>query len=266
MPASRMTSSLKQRTKRHLLWQYVRAQARREDIGIAELGRVRTFLDSKFGLRCLELADATQNPAGIFPGLSHMPVYDPASFDWAQQLESAVGDIRAEFLALRQQGKLRPHPQKLADAGSWNTYYLYSNGIRYDSHCEACPKTAAAVEGLPGAGQAGGVYFSVMQAGTHVLPHCGPTNTRIRCHLGLIVPESSVIRVGERRIHWRLDGCIIFDDSYDHEVWNPDAERAVLIVDIWHPDLTETERWALGLISRASGRNRRYRQGIRRKR
>ena len=37
---------------------------------------------------------------------------------------------------------------------------------------------------------------------------------------------------------------IIFDDSFEHEVWNEtDEPRIVLIVDLWHPQLrTDAER------------------------
>jgi len=44
--------------------------------------------------------------------------------------------------------------------------------------------------------------------------------------------------------------CFVFDDSFEHEVFNPTAPqdssmpippRVVLIIDIWHPDLTIEE-------------------------
>lgn len=42
---------------------------------------------------------------------------------------------------------------------------------------------------------------------------------------------------------------LIFDDSFEHEVWhNGTGVRLVLIVDIWHPDLTEQERKTLSPI------------------
>jgi hypothetical protein len=35
---------------------------------------------------------------------------------------------------------------------------------------------------------------------------------------------------------------LVFDDSIEHEAWNHSAsERLVLIVDLWHPDLTDEE-------------------------
>ena len=36
--------------------------------------------------------------------------------------------------------------------------------------------------------------------------------------------------------------CIIFDDSFDHEAWHDGkATRINLIIDIWHPCLTDPE-------------------------
>lgn len=40
------------------------------------------------------------------------------------------------------------------------------------------------------------VKYSVMLPGTHVWPHTGPTNCRLRMHLGLVIPDNVRIRVG----------------------------------------------------------------------
>ena len=257
---------LRQTLKRHLAWQYLSLKARQEGIDPASLTRVKGFLRNKFGQLASKRTTTGQMLSGFFPGLTPTPVYDPAQFEWVRTLEEAAPAIQAEFLALRERGQFKPHPQNLADTGAWNTYFLYSNGVRFDEHCAACPTTAEVMNELPGAGTAGGVYFSVMTPGTHVQPHCGPVNTKIRCHLGLVVPESSVIRVGSERLNWRELGCIVFDDSFEHEVWNPDAERAVLIIDLWHPDLTPEEQWAVRRIAQMSTRNRGYRRDIRKRR
>ena len=35
--------------------------------------------------------------------------------------------------------------------------------------------------------------------------------------------------------HWEEGRCIVFDDSYEHEVWNrTEHERVLLLVDFWH--------------------------------
>ena len=42
---------------------------------------------------------------------------------------------------------------------------------------------------------------------------------------------------------WTEGKFIIFDDSFEHEVWHDgDSFRLVLIVDLWHPDLTEEQK------------------------
>lgn len=85
-----------------------------------------------------------------------------------------------------------------------------------------------------------------MHPGVHVWPHCGPTNCRIRAHLGLVVPEGPRIRVVNETRTWNVGEFIAFDDSFEHEVWHDgDSLRLVLIVDMWHPDLSDVERRTL---------------------
>jgi aspartyl/asparaginyl beta-hydroxylase (cupin superfamily) len=57
------------------------------------------------------------------------------------------------------------------------------------------------------------------------------------------VPEGDcAIRVGHETRRWEEGRCLIFDDHFEHEAWNhTQEERIVLIVDLWHPDLTATE-------------------------
>jgi aspartyl/asparaginyl beta-hydroxylase (cupin superfamily) len=36
--------------------------------------------------------------------------------------------------------------------------------------------------------------------------------------------------------------CVVFNDFLEHEAWNATSgERIVLVVDLWHPDLSEAE-------------------------
>jgi aspartate beta-hydroxylase len=43
---------------------------------------------------------------------------------------------------------------------------------------------------------------------------------------------------------------IIFDDSFEHEIWNAGTgTRLLLIFDVWHPDLADTDIRAI-LFSR----------------
>ena len=51
------------------------------------------------------------------------------------------------------------------------------------------------------------------------------------------VPARCRLRVGDNLVHWIEGEVLIFDDSFEHEVWNEsENERLILIVDIPHPD------------------------------
>jgi len=55
------------------------------------------------------------------------------------------------------------------------------------------------------------------------------------------------LRVGEKTRTWEEGKAIIFDDSYEHEVWNySDCHRIVLVLDVWHPDLSPSKIAAIG--------------------
>lgn len=43
------------------------------------------------------------------------------------------------------------------------------------------------------------------------------------------------IRIGDQIREWEEGKCLVFDDSYEHEVWNKTGEeRVLLLVDFWH--------------------------------
>lgn len=48
---------------------------------------------------------------------------------------------------------------------------------------------------------------------------------------------------------WREGELFIFDDSFEHEVWhNGSLPRLVLILDMWHPELSSHQRRSLPAI------------------
>ena len=74
-------------------------------------------------------------------------------------------------------------------------------------------------------------------------------NTRLVCHLPLIVPPACRFRVGNEVREWEPGKLMVFDDSIEHEAWNDSAQdRIVLIFDIWRPDLTTQERAELAAL------------------
>ena len=70
----------------------------------------------------------------------------------------------------------------------------------------------------------------------------GVTNTRTIIHLPLIVPPGCAFRVGGETREWREGEAFAFDDTIEHEAWNKSQQdRAVLILDVWNPYLSEHE-------------------------
>lgn len=160
----------------------------------------------------------------------------------AALLENNFDAIKEEFD--RVEREIKQHPQRyLVADGAWNIFSLYRNG-KIEENCALCPETTRVAESLPICPTAGGqVYFSVMAAGTYVKRHYGPVNTRYRYHLGIETPKGAKIRVGKETRSWQEGKCLVFDDSFDHEVKHDgSSRRVVLIVDCWHPELTEPER------------------------
>ena len=189
-----------------------------------------------------------QRPDWYFPTLTGRPWHDADAFSWVKRLEAAAPSIRSEMEAVRRARSLDVHPvqPKLVASGSWLTFSLFAFGRRIEKNCARCPETTKVVETIPGATEAGLVYFSALSPHTHVAPHAGPTNTRLRCHLALAVPDGCTLTVGGEERSWEEGRCLVFDDSFEHEARNPtDAWRIVLLVDVWHPELTAHERSAL---------------------
>lgn len=206
---------------------------------------------------------ALQTPRDYFPGLTAQPWHDPAQFAWVSTLEHGYRWIKDELRAIP--SHFRRQHQGLADAGDWQVYYFSYLGQRAVENCARCPRTAAIIDSIP-VTNTGHVYFSALAPHTHIAPHCGPTNARLRCHLGVEVPSGCRIRVGAETRTWQEGQCLIFDDSFEHEVWHSgDSPRIVLVLDIWHPDLTAAEVWAMSQIMRVSTRARKVRRLVMKK-
>lgn len=87
--------------------------------------------------------------------------------------------------------------ENLRDFGDWKQFELFTRGQKNSKNCERAAFTCKLIETFPAARSCkrGQVKFSVMHPGTHVWPHCGPTNCRLRTHLGLKVPPKTSLRV-----------------------------------------------------------------------
>ncbi len=199
-----------------------------------------------------------------FPGLAQTQFFDTAAFAWVAAVEAETDAIRAELegLLATSAREFRPYihgdPNRasraghaLADDPDWSALFLCENGVRNEAAIAACPRTWAAMQAVPFPDIANSptVMFSLLRAGARIMPHTGMFNTRLVCHLPLIVPPDCRFRVGNDVRSWEPGKLMIFDDSIEHEAWNNSAaDRVVLIFDIWRPDLTVLERQELAAL------------------
>ncbi len=96
--------------------------------------------------------------------------------------------------------------------------------------------------------------FSMLAPHTHIPPHNGIANTRLVCHLPLIVPPGCWFRVGKETRAWQLGQAWVFDDTIEHEAMNPsDSLRVILIIDCWHPDLSKHDRADIAAVIGVGG-------------
>ncbi|XP_037135141.1 aspartyl/asparaginyl beta-hydroxylase isoform X3 [Syngnathus acus] len=190
-------------------------------------------------------------------GLKAQPWWTPNETgytDLVKALEKNWKMIRDEAMAMMDQntGQFVPEEENLREKGEWGQYTLWQQGKKSGTSCQAVPKTCSLLERFPEATacKRGQIKFSVMQPGTHVWPHTGPTNCRLRMHLGLVIPKQGcTIRCTDQTREWEEGKVLIFDDSFEHEVWqDADTFRLIFIVDVWHPQLTASQRQTLSAI------------------
>ncbi len=174
--------------------------------------------------------------------VSNQPVLDLRDFAWTAPLRANWRAIRDEAVQVALErgaapdlAAISPDHRAIAAVDMWKSFFLWGYGYAIDENLARCPCTAALVRQIPGLNTA---LFSILAPGTHIPPHRGVTKGLITCHLGLIVPADGDVRmrVGDRVVRWAEGETLVFDDTYDHEVWNDTAgTRVVLLIQFERP-------------------------------
>jgi aspartate beta-hydroxylase len=225
--------------------------------------RFRRSIEILFGERSATLAK--QRPSVFyFDGLPQREFYERESFAWLAGLEAATDAIRDELSAVLADERgvtpyVRPEPNRphhdfhgLLNDPSWSAFYLIEDGEPHPVNAVRCPRTLEALAEAPLCRMPGwtpSVHFSLLRPGARIPPHTGMLNTRLICHLPLVVPPGCALRVGGETRAWEEGKALVFDDSIVHEAWNgSDRLRAILLFDIWRPELTGAEREAVAAM------------------
>lgn len=228
----------------------------------ADFGRAEAYAEQRTGRRKVYVQ---QPVGGHFPYLPALEFFDRAHFPWLAELEAQTDAIRRELVALLDHDDegFRPYVAfdstlpanqwaELNHSRRWSAWFFWQDGARQDENCARCPATTALLErlpllDLPGKGPT--AMFSILEPRTRIPPHNGSSNVRTTIHLPLVVPEGCGFRVGAETRAFAEGRAWAFDDTIEHEAWNDsDAPRAIFILDVWNPLLTEAERAAVRVI------------------
>jgi aspartyl/asparaginyl beta-hydroxylase (cupin superfamily) len=205
-----------------------------------------------------------------YPGVPEIEFHDRSHFPQFELLESATEVIRGEFDALlrAEAAEMVPYIQypehvplaqwkELNNSREWTAVHLLRNGERVEANARHCPRTLEVLARMDQPYIRGGspnAMFSLLAPKTRIPPHTGVANTRLVCHLPLIVPPGCGFRVGDSTREWRVGEAFAFDDTIEHEAWNDSDElRVVLIIDLWQPSLSDEERRAVTAVIEAAG-------------
>lgn len=180
---------------------------------------------------------------GKYSTVGDHPVFDNKQFNWTKLLEDNWISIRKELESILPFHQKLPNLQDIQQEqnvlnqdNKWKTFFLFGFGIKATMNCQSCPVTTSLLEQIPGMKTA---FFSVLSPHKHIPAHKGIFKGLIRSHLGLIIPGKPgdcVMRIEKENIYWQEGKSVVFDDTYEHEVWNNTSEvRVVLLIDVIRP-------------------------------
>ncbi|MGE3876422.1 MAG: aspartyl/asparaginyl beta-hydroxylase domain-containing protein [Parvibaculaceae bacterium] len=171
------------------------------------------------------------------------PILDYKSFPALETFVDNWEGIRAEVVEILKHREavplfqeVSPDQTRIAKGKNWRTFILYGFGTKLEKNCKQAPLTTRLLESVPNLQTA---WFSILSPGYHIPAHRGVSKGILRAHLGLIIPkdaEKCRIRVGDKIRVWHPGEIFVFDDTYEHEVWNDtDEERVILLFDFDRP-------------------------------
>jgi aspartate beta-hydroxylase len=185
-------------------------------------------------------SDPLQRPSLHFVASAPaVPILDARAFWFTPLVEEAAPRIRAEVDRVTDPTRFgfMPVEQQILAYGRWEQVVFYDNGVGFDGAAATFPEIARVLDAIHAQQPLPGLASLLwLYPGSRVAPHCGHTNSRLRVHLGIRVPEGAGLRVRDCVTTWQEGKVIVFDDSFEHEVWNRGSSaRVILLFDILNP-------------------------------
>jgi ornithine lipid ester-linked acyl 2-hydroxylase len=221
---------------------------------LKEYDRTHRLQPSKdgWGRKLEQVTDWIEDVVARFSIHGDPPVYGNEHFPWVNDVEGDWRKVRGELDQIMQYRDSMPSFQDIVkEVGliqkddDWKTYFLKGVGMDCVENAARCPETMKVLEKIPGCTTA---FFSILSPRKHIPSHRGAWAGVLRLHLGLLVPEPRDkvrIRIANQTCLWQEGKCLIFDDTWNHEVWNDtDGYRVVLFIDFERP-----LKWPLNWIN-----------------
>ncbi len=171
------------------------------------------------------------------------PVLDAQQFDWAREIADHWEEIRDEAMAIYGHvesipplRRISPDHRRIATDDAWRSFFLIGYGNEAPQNIARAPRTTELVRQIPRLNSA---FFSILTPGAHIVRQRGVSKSFFTAHLGLSVPADSDkcrMQVDDQFVHWREGEWTVFDDTYEHEVWNDtDEPRIILLCQVGRP-------------------------------
>ena len=174
------------------------------------------------------------------------PVLDlAANFPGAARFAGAWREIREEALGVAVNlarvprfHEIMPEQAEISDNDhrDWRMFILKAYGAKVAGNIAQCPRLAALVAAAPDVLSAS---LSFLAPRKHIPPHRGPFRGVLRFYLALAMPRladgrpAAVLKIADREYRIAEGDCLLWDDTYVHEVWNHSDElRTVLLLDV----------------------------------
>lgn len=173
------------------------------------------------------------------------------SMEWCLDFQNAFASIKEELKNYLKSKQTEAYfNQSMVNKNQvWKTVSLKWWGIEFFKKQKDFPVTSSILKKHPNLLS---LSFNLLEAGGHILPHCGDTNGIYRSHFGLEVPGQLPevgFKVKNEMRNWVEGEWLIFMDAFQHEAFNKsEKDRIIMVVDYLRPEFQLNRRKIISVV------------------